>query len=61
MNLEVCRFPLIPDASPENNRFVANICSGEDWPALTATRKLYTPVCFFIGVYLHLAVIQLPS
>ncbi|VDK65970.1 unnamed protein product [Onchocerca ochengi] len=32
-------FPVVPNATPENNRFVANVCSAEDWPALCIPPK----------------------
>ncbi|KAK6109979.1 Peptidase M3 family protein [Brugia pahangi] len=32
-------FPVVPNATPENNRFVANICNTEDWPAICAPPK----------------------
>uniref|UniRef100_A0A0R3S3X4 Peptidase_M3 domain-containing protein n=1 Tax=Elaeophora elaphi TaxID=1147741 RepID=A0A0R3S3X4_9BILA len=32
-------FPVVPNATPENNRFVANVCNAEDWPALCVTPK----------------------
>ncbi|MCP9266346.1 Peptidase family M3 containing protein [Dirofilaria immitis] len=35
-------FPVVPNATPENNRFVANICNAEDWPALCIPpREMY--------------------
>ncbi|EFO25150.2 peptidase family M3 containing protein [Loa loa] len=35
-------FPIVPNATPENNRFVANVCSAEDWPALcTPPKEMY--------------------
>ncbi|VDK81457.1 unnamed protein product [Litomosoides sigmodontis] len=32
-------FPVVPNATPENNRFVANVCNAEDWPALSVPPK----------------------
>lgn len=33
------RFPLVPNATPDNNRFVANICNMKNWPVFSVSRK----------------------
>ncbi|KAL3981766.1 Peptidase M3 family protein [Acanthocheilonema viteae] len=50
-------FPIVPNATPENNRFVANVCNAEDWPALcTSPKEMYegtVRMLFEYGATLH--------